>query len=67
MGFGASLVLIAIGAVLTWGVTAEIAGVDLRMPGVVLLALGVAGFVLSIRFWSTWGGPATIGRRRETD
>jgi hypothetical protein len=66
MGFGGSIVLIATGAILTWGVTAEIAGVNVQVAGVILLVVGVAGFLVSLRFWSSWGGPATIGRRRST-
>jgi Domain of unknown function (DUF6458) len=67
MGFGASLVLIVTGAVLTWAVTAEVAGVDGRVVGVILLIAGVAAFVLSWRLRSSWGGPMTIGRDREND
>jgi hypothetical protein len=66
MGFGVSLVLIATGAILTWAVTAEVSGVDIQIVGVILLIVGIAGLLLSMLFWSSWGGPATIGRRRET-
>ena len=64
MGFGVSLILVAVGAILTWGVTAEVSGVDIQVVGVILMVVGIAGFLLSMVFWSTWGGPATIGRRR---
>jgi hypothetical protein len=64
MGFGVSLVLVAIGAILTWAVTAEVSGVDIRVVGVILMVVGIAGFLLSMLFWSSWGGPASIGRRR---
>jgi hypothetical protein len=64
MGLGASLFLIAVGAILTWAVTAEASGVDIQVVGVILMVVGLVGFVLSILFWSTWGGPAYFGTRR---
>jgi hypothetical protein len=66
MGFGVSIVLVAVGAILTWAVTAEVSGVDIQVVGVILMIVGIAGFVLSMLFWSSWGGPATVGRRRTT-
>jgi hypothetical protein len=64
MGFGVSLVLVAIGAILTWAVSAEVSGVDIQVVGVILMVVGIVGFLLSMVFWSSWGGPASIGRRR---
>ena len=61
MGIGLSLVLIAAGAILKWAVTASTSGVNLNTVGVVLMVVGVAGIVLSLIFWSTWGG---FGSRR---
>ena len=66
MGLGASLFLIAVGAILTWAVTAEASGIDIQVVGVILMIVGLIGFVLSILFWSTWGGPAYFGSRRRT-
>jgi len=56
MGVGVSLVLIAVGAILTWGVTAEAEGLDVNAIGVILLIVGLLGLVLSMIFWSSWGG-----------
>src|SRR5918999_935187 len=67
MGLGASLFLIAVGAILTWAVTAEASGIDIQVVGVILMIVGLIGFVLSILFWSTWGGPAYFGGRRRTN
>jgi hypothetical protein len=64
MGIGASLFLIAGGAILIWGVNAEVAGLDVDAIGAILMVIGVIGFVLSLIFWSSWGGMA--GRRRAT-
>jgi hypothetical protein len=67
MGLGASLFLIAIGAILVWGVTGEVAGADVDAIGVILMIVGGIGIVLSMLFWSSWGGPGYFGgRRRET-
>ena len=66
MGIGVSLLLIAAGAILIWGVTGEASGLDVDAIGVILMVVGLAGLVLSIVFWSSWGGPGYFGRRRET-
>ena len=64
MGLGASLLLIAGGAILVWGVNAELAGVDVDAIGWILMVVGIIGLVLSMIFWSTWGGFG--GPRRRT-
>jgi hypothetical protein len=66
MGLGVSLLLIAVGAILVWGVQTDIAGISEDAIGVILMVVGGAGLVLSLLFWSSWGGPGYMGRRRET-
>jgi hypothetical protein len=56
MGISTSLVLIAVGAILKWAVTASTSGINLNTVGVVLMVVGIAGLVLSLIFWSSWGG-----------
>jgi hypothetical protein len=56
MGIGVSLILIAVGAILTWAVTAEVSGVDLTTVGVILMVVGGIGALISLAFWSSWGG-----------
>jgi hypothetical protein len=56
MGISLSLLLVAIGAVLAWAVSAEASGVDIQVVGVILLIVGILGIVLSLVFWSSWGG-----------
>jgi Domain of unknown function (DUF6458) len=73
MGIGVSIFLIAVGAVLAFAVNAEVSGLDIYVVGWILIAVGAAGILLSLLFWSSWGGwgrreiveerPAT---RRET-
>jgi Domain of unknown function (DUF6458) len=64
MGIGVSLILIAVGAILTWAVTAEVSGVDITTVGVILMVVGLAGGLISLMFWSSWGGFGSY--RRET-
>lgn len=63
MGIGVSLLLIAIGAILTWAVSADVSGVDLNTVGVILMIVGAAGGLISLVFWSSWGG---FGGGRDT-
>lgn len=56
MGISVSLLLSAAGAVLIWAVNASVSGLNLHTIGVILLIVGVVGFVASLFFWSSWGG-----------
>jgi hypothetical protein len=64
MGLGVSIFLIAVGAILTWAVNASVSGLELTTIGVILMIVGAIGLVLSMIFWSSWGGPG--GRRTTT-
>jgi hypothetical protein len=64
MGIGVSLILIAVGAILTWAVNATVSGLDINTVGVILMVVGVVGLVLSLMFWSSWGGVGGTARRR---
>jgi hypothetical protein len=66
MGTGVSLILIAAGAILTWAVTATVSGIDIQTIGVILMVVGLVGLVLSLVFWSTWGGFGGGTRARRT-
>lgn len=52
MRLGASLVLFAIGAVLKWGVTYHANGVNLQTIGVILMVVGIVGFVATVLLMS---------------
>jgi Domain of unknown function (DUF6458) len=56
MGISLSIFLIAVGAILAWAVSAEASGIDVQVAGVILLVVGVIGFIASLVFWSSWGG-----------
>ena len=62
MGLVVSLILIAAGAILTWGVTTEPSGLNLDAIGVILMVVGLVGFVLSLLLWQSWWGPGYFSR-----
>jgi hypothetical protein len=66
VGIGVSILLIAVGAILIWGVTGEVSGLDVDAIGVILLVVGALGLLLSMIFWSSWGGPGYWSSRRRT-
>ncbi len=66
MGIGVSIFLIAVGAILAFAVDAEASGIDVQTVGWIVLVVGALGLVLSMIFWSSWGGPGYFGRRRTT-
>jgi hypothetical protein len=53
-GTSASLVLIAIGAILRWAVTAQVSGLSLPTVGLVLIIVGILGFVVSLLEMFLW-------------
>lgn len=48
MGIGAGIVLAALGAILYFGVEADISGLDIRVIGVILMIAGIAGVLLDL-------------------
>jgi hypothetical protein len=66
MGLVVSMVMITIGAVMRFAVSATAEGIDVHMVGVILMLVGILGAVLSIAFWASWGGFNNIGGRRTT-
>ena len=56
MGFGTSIVMIATGAILRFAVSVTTTGFNLQSIGLILIIVGALSLVLSIMFWSTWGG-----------
>ena len=63
MGIGVSLILIAVGAVLAFAVHVTTSGFNVNTVGYILLAVGIVGGLISLAFWSSWGG---VGGRRRT-
>jgi hypothetical protein len=50
MTIGSSIVLIAVGAILKWAVTAHVKWIDIQTAGTVLFVLGIVGLVLAIAY-----------------
>ena len=48
MTIGASIFLIAVGAILKFAVTATVAGIDIQVVGVILMVAGAIGLVLGL-------------------
>ena len=48
MRLGSSLFLIAVGAILYFAVTATLVGIDIQTVGLILMIIGVIGFVLTL-------------------
>jgi hypothetical protein len=64
VGLGVGLFLIAIGAILTWAVSADVSGVDIQVVGVILMIVGLVGILLDLIWWHSWrGGPMAYRRR----
>jgi hypothetical protein len=57
------LILIAVGAVLAFAVHVTTSGFDVNTVGYILLVVGGVGALISLAFWSSWGG---VGGRRRT-
>jgi hypothetical protein len=72
MGIGTSILLIAVGAVLKYAVTAHVSGINVHVVGVILMIAGAAGLALSVLWMTIWAdrrrrGVATDGTVVERD
>jgi hypothetical protein len=52
MGIGASIFLIAVGAVLTFAVHASLNGVSIQTIGIILMAVGGLGLIVTLLIWA---------------
>ena len=52
MGIGASLFLIALGAILTFAVEVTAEGFNINTIGIILMVVGGLGLILTMLFWS---------------
>jgi hypothetical protein len=53
MSIGASLFMIAVGAILRYAVSDSIEGVDLAVIGLILMIVGIVGLVISVAWIAT--------------
>ena len=66
MGIGTSIVLIAIGAILKFAVSASAHGFNIQTAGVILMVLGIVGLIISVLWMTIWANGArrtTVERR----
>jgi hypothetical protein len=66
MGVGIGLILIAFGAILTWGVNADVSGLDVTAIGVILLVIGIVVVLLDFIWWRSWTWNYAAGPWRRT-
>ncbi|PPK92167.1 hypothetical protein CLV92_11628 [Kineococcus xinjiangensis] len=74
MRLGSAIVLIALGAILTFAVTLDVSGIDLSTVGVILMVVGGLGLLLELAFFaprrrrvsSSYTEPVGHGMRRTT-
>jgi Domain of unknown function (DUF6458) len=60
MRLGTAIVLLALGAILTFALQIDVSGIDLQVVGWILMIVGALGIVLEVAVW----GPRS--RRRVT-
>jgi Domain of unknown function (DUF6458) len=65
MTIGTSLLLIAVGAILKYAVTADVSGIDLQTVGVILMLVGILGLILSLLYTFVWSDAARRRRAPE--
>src|SRR4051812_33258640 len=54
MTIGTSLLLIAVGAILKYAITADVSGIDIQTVGVILMLVGILGLILSLLYTFLW-------------
>ena len=68
MGIGVGILLIVVGAILTFAVDAKVAGLNLDVIGWILMLAGVAGLIFFLYFWHRRRTPrAVLTERRSFD
>jgi ABC-type transport system involved in cytochrome c biogenesis permease subunit len=67
VGIPVSLILIAVGAILTFAVNQDSSSaVDVDAVGWILMGVGLVSILLSLLFWQSWAGPGYWSSRRRT-
>jgi hypothetical protein len=63
MRLGTAIVLLALGAILTFALNVDVSGIDLQVVGWILMIAGALGIVLEVAVW----GPRQRRRVTSTD
>jgi heme/copper-type cytochrome/quinol oxidase subunit 2 len=61
VGIGTSILLIAVGAILKYAVTAEVSGIELETVGLILMVVGIVGLVISLLYLAIWSDRRRAG------
>lgn len=65
MGIGASIFLMALGAILTFATNVSLSGLDLDVVGVVLMLAGAVGLIMTMFVWGPRRRARVIGGDEE--
>ena len=65
MTVGASIFLIAVGAILRYAVTATVAGIDIQTVGLILMIAGIIGLLIGLFVLATERGRRPVDDRRD--
>jgi hypothetical protein len=67
MGIGASIFMIALGAILAFAVSVDTEGFNVNTIGMILLIVGAIGLVISMIVWAPWADRRTDGHTHVDD
>jgi hypothetical protein len=68
MGIGASILLIALGAILAFAVNFDLAGLDVHVVGWILMIAGLIGLIMTAFIWGPRrraAGETVVAERRD--
>jgi hypothetical protein len=51
---GGAILLIAVGAILKWAVTAHVSWIDIQTAGTIIFVVGVVGLILAVAYTFWW-------------
>ena len=54
MTIGVAILLIAVGAILKWAVTAHVSGIDIQTAGTIIFVVGLVGLVITVAYTFWW-------------
>ena len=64
MGIGVSVFLIAVGAILTFAIDAEVAGINIDVIGIILMIAGALGLLWTLLIWGPRQRNSTVVEER---
>ena len=67
MGIGTSIFLLALGAILAFAVEFDVAGLDINTIGLILMAAGIIGLIISMMFLPQAPDRRTVVQERVVD